>query len=325
MRRLIRFSLWALAVIVAVLAGGVAYAEASWDRTYPVPTSSLVASTDSAVIAQGRYLAFGPAHCAYCHAKVEQYPRIDAGEVVPLTGGYAFPIPPGTFYTPNLTPDAETGIGRRTDDQLVGMIRHSVRADGRAAVPFMEYNGLSDEDVVALISYLRSQPPVSNAVPEHQLNLMGKAVMAFLIRPPTGLPARPVASPPSAATVERGSYLANDVAGCVGCHSPRSMVSGAYTGPRFSGGTPGPSDTDPNVILAPPNLTPDPRTGHITSWSEEAFLARFRAGSLIKATIMPWAAYGRMTDEDVRAIYRYLKSLDPVEHDPGPIVSQKGA
>src|SRR6185369_13982449 len=106
-------------------------------------------------------------------------------------------IPPGTFYTPNLTPDPKTGIGRRTDEQLVGMIRHSVRADGRAAVPFMEYNGLSDEDVVALISYLRSQPPVRNAVPAHQLNLMGKAVMAFMIRPPTGLPARLVASPPS--------------------------------------------------------------------------------------------------------------------------------
>ena len=79
------------------------------------------------------------------------------------------------------------------------------------------------------------------------------------------------------------------------------------------------------MILAPPNLRPDARTGHITSWSEEQFLARFRAGPLIKATIMPWAAYGRMTDDDVRAIYRYLRSLDPVEHDPGPIVTQKGA
>src|SRR4029453_11826067 len=130
MRRLIRFGLWALAALVAVLACGVVYAQASWDPTSPVPPPSLEASTDSAVIAQGRYLAYGPAHCAYCHAKAEDWPRIDAGEVIPPPGGFVFPLPPGTFYTPNLTPDPETGIGRRTDEQLVGMIRHGVRADG---------------------------------------------------------------------------------------------------------------------------------------------------------------------------------------------------
>ena len=87
-----------------------------------------------------------------------------------------------------------------------------------------------------------------------------------------------------------------------------------------SGGKPGPSDVDPNVLLAPPNLTPHEGTGYITSWSEEQFLTRFRGGKLVPETIMPWAAYGHMTNDDIRAIYRYLRTLAPVEHDTGATV-----
>ena len=85
------------------------------------------------MIAQGRYLAMGPAHCAYCHSMPGSWDAIDAGQEVPLAGGNSFRLPVGTFYTPNLTPDAETGIGRFTDGQLARMIRHGVTPDGRAA------------------------------------------------------------------------------------------------------------------------------------------------------------------------------------------------
>lgn len=77
--------------------------------------------------------------------------------VVPLRGGMVFAIPPGDFHTPNLTPDDETGIGKRTDAELARMIRHSVRADGRSAIPFMEFQHLSDDEL------LDKQP--RNAVP----------------------------------------------------------------------------------------------------------------------------------------------------------------
>ena len=319
-----RLLLGLLVFIVAAICVLVIYVQLRWDRTFTPPTAALRASTDSAMVARGRYLIYGPAHCAYCHtASEDQWAKIDAGEAVPLTGGFVFPIPPGRFYTPNLTPDPETGIGRRSDEQLVQLIRHGVRADGRAAVPFMEYWGLSDEDLVAVLSYLRAQPPVRNEVPEHEVNLMGKAVLALLIEPPSGQPTPPAHSPPEGATVERGAYLANNVALCAGCHSPRNMMSGAYEGPRFSGGNPSPSDVDPNVLLAAPNLTPHEGTGFITSWSEEQFLARFRGGKLIPETIMPWAAYARMTDDDIRAIYRYLRTLEPVERNPGPPVARR--
>src|SRR5262245_48666262 len=195
----------------------VLYAQLRWDRTFTAPASALQASTDSAAIARGRYLVYGPAHCAYCHTSgPEQWARIDAGEPVPLTGGLLFPIPPGRFRTPNLTPDPETGIGRRSDEELVQLIRHGVRADGRAAVPFMEFFGLSDEDLVGIISYLRSQAPVRNAVPEHELSFLGKVVMALVIAPPEERPTPPASSPPAGPTVERGAYLANNVALCAG-------------------------------------------------------------------------------------------------------------
>jgi hypothetical protein len=80
---------------------------------------------------------------------------------------------------------------------------------------------------------------------------------------------------------------------------------------------------DPTRVIVTPNLTPDPETGRITSWTEEQFLARFRAGAVIKGTHMPWAAFGRMSDDDVRAIYRYLRTLPPVENETGPSLQEK--
>jgi hypothetical protein len=81
---------------------------------------------------------------------------------------------------------------------------------------------------------------------------------------------------------------------------------------------------DPTRVLVPPNLTPDAATGRITSWSGDVFVARFRGGSSIPETIMPWGAYSRMTDDDLRAIYRYLRSLPPTRRDTRPTVQVKG-
>jgi mono/diheme cytochrome c family protein len=295
-----------------------------WKRTFDVPLPDIQASTDSAVIATGRYLAFGPAHCAYCHTTAETGPALDRGEQPPLSGGFVFRIPPGTFRTPNLTPDRETGIGAVSDGQLARMVRNGVRRDGRAAVPFMNYHELSDADLTALISFLRSQPPVSHRVPAHDVNLLGKAVMAFVIKPIGPRSTPPAESPPAGPTVERGAYLVTAVAECADCHTERSMVDGHFTGARLAGGTPFEVDGKLGMLVVPPNLTPDPKTGRITAWTEDQFVARFRQGRLIPESPMPWNAFARMTDDDLRAIYRYLRTVTPVEHDPGPSLRRKG-
>ena len=322
-RTLARIVLGIVGMLLLVFSGMVAFVELRWDARYDAPLPDIHASRDSAVIAQGRYLVLGPAHCSYCHTTPGNWQAIDAGKEVPLSGGNSFKLPLGTIYTPNLTPDVETGIGRYTDGQLARMIRHGVTPDGRAAVPFMAFQNLSDEDVTAVISYLRAQPAVRNDVPEHDLNVLGRAVMAFLIRPigPEGTP--PAASPAAGPTVERGKYLANSVGECSMCHTRRSPVDGSAVGPLFSGGAEMAFDDDPSRVFVTPNLTPDPKTGHITSWTEEQFLARFRAGRLIEGSHMPWPLFGRMSDDDIRAVYRYLRTLEPVENETGPLVQEK--
>jgi mono/diheme cytochrome c family protein len=317
-----RLAIGLIGILALLLVGIGAMAHTRWDRTFDIPEPLLDASDDPGVIARGRYLAFGPAHCSYCHTPPADWPRLDAGEELPLIGGYAMELPIGTIQSPNLTPDAETGIGRITDGQLARMLRHNVRADGRAALPLMEFENMSDEDVVAVISYLRSVPPVRHEVPPSELSLMGKAIMAMLIKPtaPTATP--PLRSPPEELTIERGEYLANAVANCAGCHSPRNLSDGSYTGPRFSGGVMD-VDGDPTHFFSVPNLTPEPGTGHIASWTEEQFLARFKAGRVYAGSHMPWAAYMRMSDTDLRAIYRYLMELEPIENETGPMLQSK--
>jgi hypothetical protein len=98
------------------------------------------------------------------------------------------------------------------------------------------------------------------------------------------------------------------------------MMTGALTGPRY-GGTTGFTETfDPAHSWSPPNITSDPETGRLGSMSEEQFVLRFRQGRLIPLSPMPWQAFSRMAEEDLRAIYRYLKTVPPVSNDVGPPV-----
>jgi mono/diheme cytochrome c family protein len=321
-RLLVRAGLGVLGIVVMTLVAIGATVQTRWDRTFDAPEPELRASSDPALVEQGRYLVYGPAHCSYCHTPKADWPRLDAGEQVPLVGGYEWQLPLGVLRSPNITPDVETGIGRYSDGQLARMLRHGVRPNGQVAFPIMEFQNLSDQDIVAVLSYLRSVAPVRNVVPDHDWNVLGKGLLAMVIKPagPSGQP--PVQSPAPGVSIERGAYLANAVANCAGCHSPRNLADGSYTGPRFSGGTME-VDGDPDHVFGVPNLTPDAATGHIASWSEERFLARFRAGVGHPGSHMPWQAFARMSDDDIRSIYLYLNSLDPMENATGPILQPR--
>lgn len=320
MRRIWKIALGVTLAPVVALTGLGATAQLRWDRTWDAPEPALAASRDPDVIARGRYLVYGPAHCAICHTSMDMWPRIEAGEEVPLTGGHAFRLPLGAIYTANLTPDPETGIGRLSDGQVARMLRYGVRHDGRAATPLMEFQNMSDDDIVAILSYLRSRPAVRNPVPEHEFAPLGKALMAFVIGPrgPQGTP--PETAPLDGVSVERGEYMANNVAGCVNCHTNRSMIDGSHTGPAFAGGLAMPFDDDPARMFVTPNLTPDPETGYIAAWTEEQFVARFRAGRVHPGSHMPWGPFALMSDDELRSIFRYLNSLEPVHNETGAVV-----
>ena len=234
-----------------------------------------------------------------------------------MSGGIKFELPVGTFYVPNITSDPETGIGAKRDEELARLIRYGVKADGRAALPFMPFADLADDDLTAIISYLRTLPPVRHEVPEHEVNVLGRVVQAYVLEPkgPTG-PLKP--SFPPEATPAYGEYLTHSVGNCVMCHTQVDMRTGAFAGPKFGGGAEHEAIGDPSKEYVAPNLTPDQRWGWLHGWSEDAFVARFRGGRVHADSPMPWESFQNMTETDLRAIYRYLQTLQPAQTGPDP-------
>lgn len=283
------------------------------NRTFDAPYPEIHASTDAAVIARGRYLVTGPAYCTACHGQLDPATKSPVLEPEPhLAGGLAFHLPIGTFYARNITPDERTGIGKYTDPEIARMLRHGVHPSGRAMMPFMPFADLSDDDLTAIVSYLRSRPPIDHSVPTSDYNLRGRVAKAFVIEPRG--PTKPIrAHVTPAPTVEYGEYLASSVANCGGCHTKRNLRSGAAVGVSFAGGSTVESRTSPGTKFVTPNLTPDPKTGHIYAWSEEVFIARFKNAVPI-ASPMPWANFKNFSDDDLRALYRYFRSLPPAKH-----------
>jgi mono/diheme cytochrome c family protein len=290
---------------------------------FDAPYPDVAASSDSAVIARGRYVVRHLAPCADCHGDPAQAAAAQAGAEVPLSGGYVFEIPPGRFHVPNITPDAETGIGRMSDGAIARALRHGVGSDGRALLPFMEMQGLSDEDLVAVVSYLRSQPAVRNPVAAHEYNLLGRVVRATALANPVGPSEPPPAVSPRGATAEAGRYLVQSVALCGACHTQRDQNTGAFIGPPLGGATGFTVAEDKTHTWSPPNITNDPATGRLAKLDEEEFVARMRAGRSIPGSPMPWQSYQGMDEDDLRAIYRYLLTVPPVVNEVGPAVVMK--
>ncbi|HVW60878.1 MAG TPA: cytochrome c [Puia sp.] len=306
MKRILKIAKWTGLILLTLFTGLSLTIASRQNLHYDAPYPDIHASTDSAVIARGKHLVYSSAHCIDCHQRANADSLIALGQEVPLSGGVLFDLPVGKIYSKNITPDKETGIGRYTDVEIARALRYGVHPDGTVVYDFMPFHNTSDEDLTAMISYLRAQRPVHNAVPDHQLNLMGNAVKAFLVKPtgPVGEVPRSV-SPDTTAVY--GRYIAMHLAECNGCHTKRDMA-GAVIGEPFGGGN--------NIEgFITPNLTPDP-TGRIYKWTKRDFISRFRKGKLIPGSPMPWRSFGRMTDEELTALYNFLKSLKPVHDAP---------
>jgi mono/diheme cytochrome c family protein len=242
--------------------------------------------------------------------------KVLAGEEVPLSGGLDFVIPLGTLFAPNITSDPETGIGKLTDQEIARALRYGIRHDGQAMIDLMPFYDISDYDLKAIISYLRTQPAIKNKRPENEYSFMGKVVKTFLLKPSGD--GKVPHTPPADSTAEYGKYLVNSVANCRGCHTKRDLMTGAYIGPELAGGFPFEVFSQNGKIikgkhLISPNLTSDPETGIMTRWSKKQFIERFRTGVVIKGSPMPWGPFSRMSDLELTAIYKYLNSMGPVK------------
>ncbi len=226
-----------------------------------------------------------------------------SGEVLPYAGL------PGRIVAPNLTPDQETGAGSWTDDQLARAIREGVGHDDRALFPIMpyqHYRAMSDEDLASVVVYLRSLPAVHNQIPATEIIFPVKYLIRSAPEPVTA----PVTDIGSSDQLKYGTHLA-DQAGCVDCHTPQ--VRGQNVpGMDFAGGFP---LTGRWGTVASANITPDP--SGIPYYDEALFLNVIRTGQVRArklSPIMPVMVYKNLTDDDLKAIFAFLRTTKPVKH-----------
>jgi mono/diheme cytochrome c family protein len=245
--------------------------------------------------------------CGHCHAAQPQ--NTDG----PLSGGFAFrDWRLGTVRAANITPDAETGIGGWTDAEVVRAMRTGEGLDGQILAPVMPYewfHEMSDRDALAVVRYLKSQKPVRHAV-RNSTNLFFAVAQVLVLKPITN--PEHIKNVHRGPTAEYGRYLANHVALCADCHTPRHGLMNTPDRDLLFAGTAHPPKGFP---ANPANITPDSATG-IGRWSEQDFLRTLRTGVDPEGdslhAFMPWRQFRRMTDDDLRAIYRYLRTVPAI-------------
>lgn len=304
MKRFLKILKWTGIILVILIAGVSITVAARQHRTFEAPYPNIKASTDSAVIAHGRHIVLNISHCADCHTNQNVDSMLSLGQDPELSGGKVFDFPLGKIYTRNITPDDETGIGKHTDAEIARLIYYSVGKDNRGVFNFMQFHNMSEEDMTAVVSYLRTQKPVKNVIPQNSFTAPGKFVNAFLLQP-VG-PSGPVLkSVPMDTTAVYGSYLVNSLANCGGCHTKMNPMTGETIGKLLEGGN---EFDEGGEKFVTPNITGD-TAGRIRYWTFEDFKNRFRMGKTLKNSPMPWNSFKRMTDTELKAIYSYLKTV----------------
>jgi mono/diheme cytochrome c family protein len=257
---------------------------------------------DKAMLARGQYLMDSIVACGNCHV------QRDKGKPLPekgLSGGMVFDEEPFKAYAPNITPDPETGIGKWTEAQLAKAIREGIRPDGSVIgppMPMMFYRGMADDDLKAIVAYLRAQPAVKNAVPKSEYRIK---------LPPSYGPQikQKVSAPSRNDPVKYGAYLAGPLGHCMECHTP--AVKGIPDMTKAGAG--GNSFRGPWGVSVARNLTPH-ETG-LKGWSDAEIARAIREGVRKDGTPLkppmafPW--YRNINDADMKALIAYLRALKP--------------
>lgn len=280
------------AVLVVVLIGaGTAYvaSERKLRKTYDTSVDPVHVPTDSASIARGEHLVRSVIACTICHGE-------DLGGAV-----YSSSPAIGTVAGPNLT-RGKGGIGASyTDADYVRAIRRGVKPDGRSLIvmPSEVFTHLSEEDMGAVLAFLKRAPPVDRDVPKSGFGPVGRALLAtgkmnILVAGKTPR-LTPPASVPRDTTPAYGKYIA-DISGCHGCHG-YGLSGGKVAGP-------------PGLPPAS-NLTP----AGIGSWTEADLVRALREGKRPNGTtldeFMPWKVFRGMTDAEIHALWLYFRSVPP--------------
>lgn len=303
-------------ICVAALLAATAGIGLYWWLTDPVALA-LPGASRVADLANGEEL-FNAGGCSSCHAVPNQPDRLRLG------GGLPIGSPFGTFYAPNISPDPADGIGRWSEADFVNAVMKGVSPDGAhyfPAFPYTSYQRATTADVRDVFAYLKTLPPVSGKVRDHDLPF------PFNVRRNVGIwkllfmDGRPfVPEPARTPQWNRGAYLVNGFGHCAECHSPRNLLGGIIAAQRFAGG---PNPAGEGWV---PNIT---QKG-IGDWSEKEIADFLETGDMPEGDSASGAMrpviknLARLTVEDRAAMAEYLKSLPPVE-GPKPPPKRKDA
>ena len=253
------------------------------------------------LVERGRYLVEAIAACGNCHT-----PKGPNGPLPgkKLAGGDVIKHQDFTVVVPNITPDKESGIGKWTDDEIISAIREGRRPDGSLigpAMPSRSYRSLGDEDVRAIVAYLRAVPAVRNPITAK--SSYGRALPASW-GPPVGR----VVAPSSEDRVAYGAYLAGPLARCMDCHTEHHDRAAAEPG------TGGKAFYGPWGVSVSANITPDETDG-IGDWTDAEAERAIRTGVARDGhklfPPMPFASYAGISADDMAALLAYLRSLPP--------------
>lgn len=263
-------------------------------------------------LVRGEYLVQHVALCILCHSE-HDFKERDAPVIqgMLLAGAHMDEEGiPGDVYSPNLTPDPETGAGRWSDDQWSRAIREGIGHDGRALFPMMPYGNfrsMSDEDVAAIVVYLRTVQPVHHQQPATKLIFPVNYLIKAAPEPLTD----PVPEPDRSTPEKRGAYPVK-MATCSDCHSPSDDHGNEIPGLDFSGGN---LFVGPWGSVASANITPD--VSGISNYDKKLFIQVMRTGMVGARPLrflMPTSLFRGMTDDDLSDIFAYLKTLKAVHH-----------
>ncbi len=208
---------------------------------------------------------------------------------------------PGHIVVPNITPDKGTGAGNWTDDQIARAIREGIKHDESTIfplMPYMLYKDLADEDVASVVVYLRSIPPVHNPLPVSKVNFP----VNYLVR---GVP-QPVTQQSTAPT-QRTRWRAGSTWSTWGAVATRRKINLPFAGGEVLRGPWGDATSA--------NITPD--ASGIGYYSESTFVTAMRTGYVGARElnqIMPYGEFKGITDDDLKTMFAYLKTLAPVKH-----------
>ncbi len=317
MKKTLKVIAYAIAVIAVLVIGAVTYITQALPNVGE-PEHITVELTPQR-IERGKYLAMNVSACLDCHSAHDWTKfggPIDTNQLG--SGGEKFDSGvgfPGNVTVPNLTPH---NLSKWTDGELFRAITTGVKKDGSAIFPLMPwpyYSKMDREDIYSIIAYIRTLKPIAKDYPKSTLDFPLNIIVHTMPQPAT-LGTKPNTKD----TLKYGEYLVQS-AGCKECHS-KDDKGVLIAGLEFAGGREFKMNSG---IVRSSNITGDPNSG-IGNWGRDEFIARFKVFSdASKAhtvgpkdfqTVMPWWQYAKMSNDDLGAIYRYLKTVKPNIYKP---------